>query len=334
MKDFKFYNYDTVKKFIAPRVGEMKFGEQIQFVENFEFLKHHSARYVLFGIPEDIGVRANLGKAGARNAWKSCLKALLNIQSNHYVNPKNLVLLGEVRCEELLEKASNIDEKDLNYQAKLGDLVTALDLVVSHLVEKIVQLGKIPIIIGGGHNNAYGNIRGTSIALKKTINVLNIDAHTDLRTPDVRHSGNGFSFASRENFLGDYRVFGLHKNYTPEYIFEAISHSKKDHFYLFEDLLPFSSEEVLQVFQEQLQLVAESDFGLELDCDSIADFPSSAISPSGFSIAAIRNFLHFAGKEKNIKYLHICEAAPDESSERATGKALSYFITDFIQHEI
>src|SRR5690625_3632976 len=92
--------------------------------------------------------------------------------------------------------------------------------MVFKMVSKIIESGKIPIIIGGGHNNAYGNIKGTSLALRKPINILNIDAHTDLRKTDYRHSGNGFSYARKEGFLKYYSMFGIHKNYTPQYIFD------------------------------------------------------------------------------------------------------------------
>jgi arginase family enzyme len=30
------------------------------------------------------------------------------------------------------------------------------------IIFNIIKLGKIPIIIGGGHNNAYGNIKGSA----------------------------------------------------------------------------------------------------------------------------------------------------------------------------
>src|SRR5690606_29915482 len=124
-----------------------------------------------------------------------------------------------------------------NYPAKLGDLVKQIDHVVTAVVQMIVAAGKVPVIIGGGHNNAYGNIKGASMAIKKPLNVLNIDAHTDLRTPDHRHSGNGFSFARKDNYLGKYRIFGIHRNYTPDYIFEELDGSTSDHYYLFEHLL-------------------------------------------------------------------------------------------------
>lgn len=330
MDGIKLYNYKTVQKSINTRPGEIKFGERVNFLETFEELSHHKARYVLFGIPEDIGVSANNGKPGTANAWQVCLDALLNTQANRYTNPENVILLGEVKCREFQIKSFNIDKEDPNYLPKLGDLVSAVDKIVTRIIQNIVEAGKIPVIIGGGHNNAYGNIKGTSLALNKPLNVLNIDAHTDLRTPDHRHSGNGFSFAKKENFLGKYRIFGVHRNYTPDYIFHELDASTSDQYYLFEHLLLKSSAEINKVFQEELSLTAQEDFGLELDCDAISKFPSSAQSPSGFSFNMVRNFVALAGKEEKIKYLHICEAAPSENTENEVGKALSYLVTDFI----
>lgn len=331
MEGFNLYNFRRVENLISRREGEIKFGEKVKFVDDFDELRNSSARYVLFGIPEDIGVRANSGKPGTANAWQTSLRYLLNIQSNKYTNAANLILLGEVDCREAMAKASNIDEEDPNYTSKLGDLLSPLDNVVSGVVGKIISEGKIPIIIGGGHNNSYGNIKGTSQALNTPVNILNIDAHTDLRRLEHRHSGNGFSYARKEKFLGKYRMFGIHQNYTPNYIFEQMDASQTDHYRLFEHLILKSSREILQAYKEELEFTAQEDFGLELDCDSIRDFPSSARTPSGFSFNMIRNFVSLAGEEENIKYLHICEAAVSPSVEAKVGKALSYLITDFIK---
>jgi formiminoglutamase len=330
MNGFKIYNYKTIECLFTKREGESKFGEKVGFIENLDELENANAKYVLFGIPEDIGVRANLGKPGAANTWKACLKSLLNVQANQYTNPENLILLGEVECSNLMEKAANIDDADPNYLVKLGDLVQTLDEVVSGLVKRIILAGKTPIIIGGGHNNAYGNIKGTSQALKNPVNIINIDAHTDLRKLEHRHSGNGFSYARNDKYMAKYRVFGLHQNYTPKYIFEEMNVSKKDQYRLFEHLMLLSSQEIIKAFREELEFVSDDDFGLELDCDAIREFPSSAQSPSGFSFNMVRNFIKIASEEENIRYLHICEALPTSQTEAKVGKALSFLITDFL----
>lgn len=330
MNGLKIYRPANIEKLISKRNGEVKFGENLRFVNNIEELHSNSARYVLLGIREDIGVRANYGKPGTSNAWKAALKSLVNIQVNRFNNPEDLILLGELDCENLMKKASNIDNADPNYYAKLGDLVKQIDLLLAEIIEKIVSQNKIPIIIGGGHNNAYGNIKGSAKALNDPINVVNIDAHTDLRQLEHRHSGNGFSYAIEGQYLRKYSVFGLHKNYTPEYIFQEMDLSDYMEYFLAEDIMKYP-DEMGRRFQQCLEMTDDAKFGLELDCDAIANFASSAKSPAGFSVNQIRNFIQTASKNESCCYFHICEAAPDDTNSAQIGKALSYFISDFIR---
>ena len=106
--------------------------------------------------------------------------------------------------------------------SKLSQLVEKIDKEVSHIIFNIVKAGKIPIVIGGGHNNAYGNIKGTALAKGKPINAINFDAHSDFRILEGRHSGNGFSYAFEEGFLKKYFIFGLHENYTSKSVLDII----------------------------------------------------------------------------------------------------------------
>lgn len=330
MEGLKLYNFKTVEKLISPRKGETKFGEKIEFINKLEELKKHPAKFVIFGIPEDIGIRANHGKPGASKAWEACLNSLLNIQHNEFTHPESLILLGHIDCTDEMKKAGNIDDEDPNYLPKLGDLTEVIDKKVSVLVEYLISAGKIPLIIGGGHNNAYGNIKGSSTAIGKALNLLNIDAHTDLRKLEHRHSGNGFSFAKKEDLLGRYTIFGLAQNYTPQYIFDEIKASESTEFRFFEELMDLSSEDLHSAFLDSLEFVRDEEFGLELDCDVIKNFPASARTPSGFSMEQVRHFISLAARLPECSYLHVCEAAPTPASAGQVGKALSFFITDFM----
>lgn len=313
---------------VSPRAGEVKLGEKVKLAGSLDDLEKTQAKFAIFGIPEDIGVRANYGKPGTSNAWEAFLSAFLNVQENQYNSGENVLLLGELDTSGLMQKAGNIDVSDPNYVQKLGDLVEQLDSAVSEVVKKVILAGKVPVIIGGGHNNAFGNLKGASEAFEHPINVLNIDAHTDLRRLEHRHSGNGFSFAFKNGFLGKYSVFGLHRNYTPQYIFEEMNSSEAFHYSLLEEL---QKENLTGEFGKHLTFVRGNKFGLELDCDAIANFPSSAISPSGFSLDEARELVREAAKERNCCYLHICEAVANP--QFPTGKALSYLVTDFLKEK-
>lgn len=205
MDSFKIYSQSDVLNLVNQRAGEIKLGEKAQTVSSLNELQNSSAKFVLLGIPEDVGVRANYGIGGAKTVWPVALKALLNAQSNSFLPGEEILILGNFEIAEPSHKS--VDE--------LRKKATEIDDLVYPIIEKVVAAGKIPIIIGGGHNNAYPIIRGTSLGLKQSINVVNIDAHADLRnTEEGRHSGNGFSFALKNGILNQYRIFGLHQNYV------------------------------------------------------------------------------------------------------------------------
>jgi formiminoglutamase len=65
--------------------------------------------------------------------------------------------------------------------------------------------------------------------------------------------------------------------------------------------------------------------------DSIAYMPSSALSPSGWTLDQVRKFTHlFVKTQKQVAYLNLTEAAPvSETDTLIVGKALSYLVRDF-----
>ena len=230
MDHLKPFTISDVNRYLKTRPNESKFGEHILLLPNsdhiYEQLLNLDVDYVIFGIKEDIGVVANLGKQGASNAWEATLKILLNIQDNRFTSPKKVLILGHLEFETLELEVNSLDLTKKKGLKKVRKKVAYIDEVVTFLISQIVSAGKIPIVIGGGHNNAYGNIKGTSLALKKPINVINFDAHTDFRAEEGRHSGNGFSYAFAEGFLKKYFVFGLHENYTSETILKTLKKLK------------------------------------------------------------------------------------------------------------
>ncbi len=329
MEKFNFFTHEELSAYCNPRKGETKFGEALTQVNSFEALEQNKAKYAIIGIPEDIGVQANFGKKGTKNAWKEFLKAFLNIQINPHNQPDNCIILGQIDCDGFLNDANYLVEKEENPEEKLGEIVAKIDTIVTEVVYQTVRAGKIPVIIGGGHNNAFGNIKGVSKALDRPINVMNIDAHTDLRLCDYRHSGNGFSYAIKEGYLNRYNIIGLHKNYTPYYIFDDMEASKKIKYSLFEEYIHLTTIDKLIKFKTSADFV-QNQFGLEIDCDAIENFESSAKSPTGFSINEVRSFIKICRKQE-VLYMHLCEAVPKDNNN--VGKALSYFVSDFIRDD-
>ncbi len=330
------FTREELNEYINFREGEIKLGQSVTTLnaENalLEEMKQNSSKFVVFGVPEDIGVRMNGGNGGAYSAFGPALKAFLNTQSNQFINAKDILVLGYLDFFDIIENFKNDDSEKGDY------IVKQIDKEVSELMNLIISADKIPIIIGGGHNNSYGNLKGLSTAKNTKVNVANIDAHTDLRRLEERHSGNGFSYAHEHGYLDKYFMFGLHENYMPQYIFDNILENINFEYNTFEELAIYKSTQFENELNRTLNFVKEKAFGIEVDLDCIQYFPSSAMTPTGFSPRHIRRFVYFLGKNKNASYLHICEGAPILSSEPSAkgqvGKFISYLITDFIKSKL
>lgn len=329
---FKTQDLETLLK---KRANESKFGEHIQLLSKpthiYESLTNLDVDYVVIGVPEDVGVFANYGTRGTSKAWRATLKVLLNIQSNSFTNPNKVLILGHLDFTKEMDKISTYNASDKKHVEKARALVEKIDQQVTDVIYKIVKAGKIPIIIGGGHNNAYGNIKGTSLAFKKPINVINFDAHSDFRREEGRHSGNGFSYAYSEGFLNKYFIFGLHENYTSDHIFKTLDRFKALKYNTFEDLTIRKNKKFKNELERASRHISDKPFGVEVDCDAIKYIPSSAISPTGFSVKKARAFVSYFGQQKKAAYLHIAEAAPTADTETLVGKLITYLITDFMR---
>ncbi|TCC95114.1 formimidoylglutamase [Pedobacter hiemivivus] len=322
MDGLKLYNAAAILALTNLREGEVKLGQKVQTVATLDEIASSSAQFVLVGIPEDIGVRANYGIGGAASTWEPTLKALLNIQSTPFFNGEELLVLGHFAITEPSEEGI----------PHLQQKVAEIDDLVYPIIQKIVAAGKTPIVIGGGHNNAYPIIKGASLGFKVPIDVINIDAHADLRPASGRHSGNGFSYAIKDGFLTRYGIFGLHQNYNNNAILETIAANQHIYPVFFDDLLK-SDQPIFSAWNNLVKKTGTTT-GLELDMDCIENVLSSAVTPSGFSLNEIRKLILTSAKK--YAYLHICEGAValiDGRQSKAIPKTLTYLISDFIKSQ-
>ena len=306
------------------RQGEERLGQRITAVNERDWTSADSLPYkfIIIGIEEDFGVRANHGRGGANRAFQSFLNYFLNMQANRFFPSDAVSILGAV-----VPTTSVEDDKI----GALREATAANDHTVSAIVRRITELGAIPVVIGGGHNNSYGCLKGISEIKGLAINCLNIDAHTDLRSKEGRHSGNGFTYAAEAGYLANYFMLGLQENHTPEYVWQTIEHNDAYNEVSFEDL---QSGELTQ--DEALIHVAEHlgmEYGLELDVDVIANFPSSAQSVSGFSLDQVRQIIY--ALDMLPHYLHLCEGrVTSEEEGDVVGRGLALLVSDFIKAHV
>lgn len=299
------------------------YAEKITFLNSYADLVSCQEKYVLLGIPEDIGVRANFGRVGASEAWDSFLPIFLSTQINKYRSVDNIAVLGTIKTEDQMDVCEGLYSYHPDDRLILSKCVQEIDKRVEQVISQIVQLGKIPIVIGGGHNNAYPLLKAT--AVDHAIDVVNIDAHTDLRPAIGRHSGNGFSHALKDGAIGRYHAIGLQPSALTTQMQELIDHDLRISADFITDRIDFT-QRVEQVFDK----IKLEHFALEIDMDVVKDFPSSAQSPVGFSFQELIDIVTEIVKKGQPRYIHICEAAPVYGYKNQVGKALSYLVNTLI----
>jgi formiminoglutamase len=320
----------SISTLINVRLGETKLGEAIQLPDTDweNTLSQSNAAFVLLGIPEDIGVRANLGVGGAHTAWPAALKALLNIQSTAAFNGKELLLLGAFDFTQWM--VSSIDQST----EALRQLTARIDEEVFPVIRAIVAAGKIPIVVGGGHNNAYPLLKGSSIALNEQVNCINLDAHCDYRVEEGRHSGNGFRYARSGGYLHRYAMVGLHENYNSHNVLRDMQADPELQFSFYEDIFLHGRQTFEQAVSQALYFAAHGKTGIELDLDCIAHVLSSAATPEGITSLQARRYVDTCARQANVAYLHLTEGATqlrDGRTDSGTGKLIAYLVSDFIK---
>lgn len=131
-------------------------------------------RAVLVGFPQDEGVRRNHGRPGAAAAPD---------RIRHW--------LGRLAPGQHPDLRANppLDIGNLRIAGVLEETQQALATVIGG----ILQTGAVPLVIGGGHETAYGHFLGYANA-RRCVGIINIDAHLDVRPSQEGqgHSGSPF----------------------------------------------------------------------------------------------------------------------------------------------
>lgn len=345
MKHFKFYSKEDILSLTKVRRFETKIGERLKYLkEDTEWpdaLRQSPAKYVLLGIPEDIGVKANYGIGGADTAWLPFLSSFLNMKSNDFFAGEDILLLGHFDFGDikfLIENnAYSPDEKIDAYR----HAVNIIDEEVEKMLKEIASCKKIPLVIGGGHNNAYPIIKGVAKGLHKAellplaqINCINLDAHTDYGVSEGRHSGNGFRYAEEDGYLGKYCIVGVHENYVAQNVLMDLHNNPFLDYISYEEIFIHERKNFIQAVAHATGFTEDSYVGIELDLDCIEDTLSSAATPCGISSLQARQYMNFTATDAKVAYLHISEGAnqlPDGRKNELTGKLISYLVSDFVK---
>ncbi|PKG78840.1 arginase [Shewanella sp. Actino-trap-3] len=322
---------------LSLRPNETKIGQQVYLAsaelslgQNALDAKSSGAQFAIIAIAEDVGPRANLGRGGADDAFVTSMKQLLNLQSNRFLNGNECAILGQISLDTPLPATATIEQ--------LRQATAQLDSIVIAAISQIMQAGLEPIVIGGGHNNAYGLLMATKATTGLPVAAVNLDPHSDFRPREGRHSGNGFSYAAANGALDHYHILGLHELKNSEVTLEQLSlfgatwHSFQQIWVRRELQLDTVLKQIaISLNQTQLPVA------LELDVDVITNMPSSAATFAGIPLLDACHYVHYIARHCPCHYAHFAETAPAchhagvEAGYRDAGQALSELIYAYIQ---
>jgi formiminoglutamase len=341
----KIYSKQDVLSLTKIRRFETKLGERLQVIQDTGDLTgcfaKTTAKYVLFGIPEDLGAKGNYGIGGTDTLWIPFLQSFLNIQSNDFFEGGEILLLGHFDFGDIQylidTTAKGPDEKIEAYR----HAVNVIDDEVERITKMITEAKLIPLVVGGGHNNSYPLIKGAAKGWYKTgaipmaqINCINLDAHADYRPLEGRHSGNAFRYAEEDGYLQKYCIVGLHENYLPQNIWIDIVNNPFIDCITFEDIFVHEKRTFLQAVAHATGFTEDSLSGIDLDIDCIEHTLSSAMTPVGILPIHARQYISFVAADSKPAYLHICEGATrlsDGRTDATSGKLVSYLVSDFVK---
>ncbi len=135
----------------------------------------------IIGVPMDLGASrrgVDMGPSAVRVAGLQARIKQLGLQVEDFGN------ISVKQPEEL-----SFGEKRAKYITQISDACKSLGTAV----QKSLEDGYLPLVLGGDHSIAVGSISGVAAHFrkeKKSIGCIWLDAHSDMNTPETSPSGN------------------------------------------------------------------------------------------------------------------------------------------------
>jgi formiminoglutamase len=270
-------------------------------------------RPVLIGFPQDEGVRRNGGRVGAAEAPREIRRWLYRLvpwdcETDRDLAALGLLDLGNVRIDGDLEQT----------QAALGEVVGA-----------VLRAGSVPVVLGGGHETAYGHYLGY-VAAGLPVGVVNIDAHLDVRPliDGKGHSGSPFRQmmehpthalpGRRYVCLGVREQATSREHWRYAQAIGCVIHFGNKMGFLID-------EQLLKAFKQLRSEECGTYLSIDADAVRVADVPGvSAPSPVGFDGEVVIFAARSAGGTAGVTSLDLVEINPrlDRDGQSARWAAL------------
>lgn len=270
----------------------------------------------LLGYCCDEGIKRNLGRTGADQGPVDIRKEFANLP----------VSFGD---QTLIYDAGNIFCLNRNMEGAQEQL--------GYAIEKILGNNLFPLVLGGGHDLAYGHFNGISKHLKKQtkgsskIGIINFDAHFDLRP--YNHQGSSGTMFSQiadkcleENNIFEYLCLGIQTSANTKSLFNkanvlgakyilAKEFNETNHDIISTKIKDFIND------NEYIYLTLCSDV-----FNSAFSPGVSSLQPFGLDPELVLIFIKEILKSKKVISFDIAEVSPRFDHDKRTAKLASIII--------
>lgn len=161
-----------------PKVIEKQDDPRIAHIFGMDLKPGDIPAAVLIGFPCDEGVRRNSGREGAAGGPTAIREAFYRLTPG--ADPSSSIFELVRRC---------LDWGDIQVSGSLEQDQQSLGTAVATALAQ----GTVPVVLGGGHESAYGHFLGY-VEKQLSVEVVNLDAHPDVRAlkDGQGHSGSSF----------------------------------------------------------------------------------------------------------------------------------------------
>lgn len=287
-----------------------------------EHLKWHQAvgssaipSIAIIGFCSDEGVRRNQGRVGAAGAPAHLRRALAPLA---YRLPAGVVDLGDVTVN--------------------GTALEAGQAELAGLVREQVDAGRLPVVLGGGHEVAYGTFSGIATSAKaplaRRIGILNLDAHFDLREAPEASSGTPFRQIARDEAVAGrefaYFVVGISEPSNTPVLFD-MAEELGTRWILDESCRASDLSAVTRRVEEFIAGVDLLYLTIDLDVLPAATAPGVS-APAGFGVEleVIRSVALTAARSGILTAIDIAELNPAFDIDARTARTAARLVNDIL----
>lgn len=251
------------------------------FETNFE-----DAKFIIIPVPYDSTVSY---RSGSRNGPRCIIDASRNVE------------LFDIELEDEPYKKGIFTLNEL--EPVRGNVLETLD-EIDRITKDVIQMGKIPIVIGGEHTITVGAVK----SLPRDVVVVDLDAHSDLRDS---YQGDAFCHASTMRRILDQgkKVIEIGVRSLCLEEFRFIKDKNLPVFYR-EEIRKRTLREVLTDIR---RLVAGKNVYLSIDIDVLDPSEAPGVStpePDGLSFRELQEIIREVCYSSNVIGLDVVEVTP------------------------